>query len=133
MKIFEYIKELGIENIIQGRTYPPYLLDYKESYEELEYNDDDNKNNKKITKDKIIELTKESKDKITKFFTQKHNKNNKQYDEEQYDINQYENIKQEPVKNNKKLSKLTDNSCDNNPGLCSETNTYLNSYINNSF
>ena len=34
MKIFEYIKELGIENIIQGRTYPPYLLDYKESYEE---------------------------------------------------------------------------------------------------
>ena len=34
MKFIDYIKTFDMDLIIQGRTYPSYLIDYKESYEE---------------------------------------------------------------------------------------------------
>ena len=98
---------------------------YKEHYEELE---DDTKSDKKKSIKKSIKIPK---DKITSFFTQKHNN---QYDKEQNIDKQYEPVKEETIKdNNTHVSTLTDNSCNNAPCLCSETNVYLNSYINNSF
>lgn len=98
---------------------------YKENYEELE---DDTKSDKKKSIKKSIKIPK---DKITSFFTQKHNS---QYDKEQNIDKQYEPVKEETIKdNNTHVSTLTDNSCHDAPCLCSETNVYLNSYINNSF
>lgn len=98
---------------------------YKEHYEELE---DDTKSDKKKSIKKSIKIPK---DKITSFFTQKHNS---QYYKEQNIDKQYEPVKEETIKdNNTHVSTLTDNSCHDAPCLCSETNVYLNSYINNSF
>src|SRR5690625_2228714 len=34
MKFIDYINTFGMDLIIQGRTYPSYLINYRESYEE---------------------------------------------------------------------------------------------------